>query len=44
MTDVNNGIRNWGLKNTYVSNWLPDIAGTNYTTARDLGDYALQFG
>jgi len=36
MTDVNSGIRNWGLKNTYLKNWLPDIAGTNYTTARDL--------
>ena len=36
MPDVNQGIRKWGLKNTYVSNWLPDIAGTNYTTAKDL--------
>lgn len=36
MTDVNSGIRNWGLKNTQINNWLPDIAGTNYTTARDL--------
>lgn len=36
MPDVNSGIRSWGLKSTYVNNWLPDIAGTNYTTARDL--------
>lgn len=36
MTDVNSGIRSWGLKNTHINNWLPDIAGTNYTTARDL--------
>ncbi len=36
MTDVNSGIRNWGLKNTHINNWLPDIEGTNYTTARDL--------
>lgn len=36
MTDVNSGIRSWGLKNTYINNWLPDIAGTNYTTAKDL--------
>lgn len=36
MPDVNAGIRGWGLKNTHVNNWLPDIAGTNYTTARDL--------
>lgn len=36
MTDVNAGIRGWGLKNTHINNWLPDIAGTNYTTAKDL--------
>jgi len=36
MTDVNQGIRDWGLSQTRVNNWLPDLAGTNYTTARDL--------
>ncbi|MFA7658573.1 MAG: serine hydrolase [Candidatus Gastranaerophilaceae bacterium] len=36
MPDVNGGIRSWGLKNTYINNWLPDIDGTNYTTAKDL--------
>lgn len=36
MPDVNGGIRSWGLKNTYVNNWLPDLEGTNYTTAKDL--------
>lgn len=36
MTDVNAGVRSWGLKNTYLNSWLPDIEGTNYTTARDL--------
>lgn len=36
MPDVNAGIRNWGLKHTYINNWLPDIAGSNYSTARDL--------
>jgi beta-lactamase class A len=36
MTDVNSGIRNWGLKSTYMQNWLPDLDGTNKTTARDL--------
>lgn len=36
MTDVNSSIRSWGLKNTYVNNWLPDIAGTNHSTAKDL--------
>lgn len=36
MTDVNAGLRSWGLKNTYMKNWLPDLEGTNYTTAKDL--------
>lgn len=36
MTDVNAGIRDWGLKSTRINNWLPDIEGTNYTTAKDL--------
>lgn len=36
MPDVNAGIRSWGLKNTHINNWLPDIAGTNYTTAKDM--------
>jgi len=36
MPDVNAGIRGWGLSHTRVNNWLPDIAGTNFTTARDL--------
>lgn len=36
MRDVNQIIRDWGLKDTYVSNWLPDLAGTNRTTAREM--------
>lgn len=36
MPDINSGIRSWGLKSTYINNWLPDIDGTNYSTARDL--------
>lgn len=36
MPDVNSGIRSWGLKQTQLNNWLPDLAGTNYSTARDL--------
>ncbi len=33
---VNRAIRNWGLKDTHVETWLPDLTGTNYTTAKDL--------
>jgi len=36
MTDVNSGIRQWGLKNTKVNTWLPDMSGTNITTTEDL--------
>lgn len=36
MTDVNRAIRNWGLKHTGVRTWLPDLEGTNHTTARDM--------
>ena len=36
MNDVNRAIRDWGLKNTKVNTWLPDLKGTNYTTARDM--------
>ncbi len=36
MTDVNSGIRQWGLKNTKVNTWLPDMNGTNITTTEDL--------
>lgn len=36
MTDVNSAIRQWGLKHTYVKTWLPDLGGTNHSTARDM--------
>ncbi len=36
MTDVNQAIRNWGLKNTEVQTWLPDLKGTNRITAREM--------
>lgn len=36
MTDVNASMRSWGIKNTRVNTWLPDLGGTNYTTAREM--------
>lgn len=36
MDDVNTGIRSWGLKNTHIKTWLPDLTGTNTTTAYDM--------
>lgn len=37
MPSVNRQIKDWGLGNTHVNNWLPDMEGTNYITARDMG-------
>lgn len=34
--DVNGALKDWGIKNTYIESWLPDIAGTNLTTAQDI--------
>jgi len=36
MDDVNTGLRTWGLKNTHIQTWLPDLTGTNTTTAYDM--------
>ncbi|MBR2431219.1 serine hydrolase [bacterium] len=36
MDDVNIGLRDWGLSKTYVRTWLPDLKGTNKTTAADI--------
>lgn len=36
MDDVNIGLRDWGLSKTYVRTWLPDLTGTNKTTAKDM--------
>lgn len=38
MPDINSGIREWGLKHTYVQTWLPDLGGTNHSTARDMAE------
>lgn len=36
MPEVNRAIKRWGLQNTHINNWLPDLDGTNVTTAREL--------
>ena len=36
MTNMNSAIRRWGLKNTYMQTWLPDMEGTNRSTVRDM--------
>lgn len=37
MEDVNQALRDWGLKNTQIKTWLPDLSGNNRTTAREMG-------
>ncbi len=36
MDDINIGLRDWGISTTYVRTWLPDLKGTNKTTAMDM--------
>ena len=36
MNDINAALKNWGIKHTRVQTWLPDLTGTNYTTAQDM--------
>lgn len=36
MPEVNRAIKRWGLTKTHINNWLPDLDGTNVTTAREL--------
>lgn len=36
MNDINIGLRDWGFSKTYVRTWLPDLGGTNKTTAEDM--------
>ena len=36
MPEVNLAMRRWGLKKTSINNWLPDLGGTNITTAREM--------
>ena len=36
MNNVNGHIRGWGLNRTQLHTWLPDLDGTNKTTAKEL--------
>ena len=36
MDYINIGLRDWGISKTYVRTWLPDLNGTNKTTAKDM--------
>ena len=36
MDDINIGLIYWGISRTYDRTWLPDLKGTNKTTAKDM--------
>jgi len=36
MPAVNKAMNRWGLKTTRINTWLPDLDGTNITTAREM--------
>ncbi len=36
MSEMNKAMRRWGLKTTHINNWLPDLGGTNLTTAKEM--------
>ncbi len=44
MNDINAALKNWGIKNTHVQTWLPDLTGTNYTTAEDMAQMLYNIG
>ena len=33
---MNQSLRKWGLKETRINDWLPDLPGTNVTTAKEM--------
>ena len=44
MNDVNAALKSWGINNTHVQTWLPDLTGTNYTTAEDMAQMLYNIG
>ena len=36
MNALNQSLRKWGMKETRINDWLPDLAGTNVTTAKEM--------
>lgn len=44
MNDVNAAMHSWGIENTHLQTWLPDITGNNYTTARDIAKMLYNIG
>ncbi len=36
MNAMNQSLRKWGMKETRINDWLPDLQGTNVTTAKEM--------
>lgn len=36
MNAMNNALRHWGIKQTRIHDWLPDLPGTNITTSKEM--------
>lgn len=44
MNELNREIKRWGLKSTSMSEWLPDLKGTNVSTPKELGTILYNIG
>ena len=44
MNGLNSEIKRWGLKVTGMSEWLPDLTGTNISTPREMGTMLYNIG
>lgn len=44
MNELDREIKRWGLKVTSLSNWLPDLDGTNVSTPKELGTMLYNIG
>jgi len=44
MNELDREMKNWGLKVTNFSNWLPDLDGTNVSTPKEMGTMLYNIG
>lgn len=44
MNELNQEMKNWGLKSTSLSEWLPDLNGTNVSTPKEMGTILYNIG
>ena len=44
MNELDREIKSWGLKTTSLSNWLPDLDGTNVSTPKEMGTLLYNIG